>query len=84
MSQDERDDEEARRAKAQSLRERIARLRSPGESRAGGEADDDSETQSPPGEVTNEHAPADAPKHESPRDFIHRRMRELDEEKKEE
>lgn len=83
MSQDERDDEEARRAKAQSLRERIARLRSPGE-RAGGEADDDSETQSSPGEATNERAPADAPKHESPRDFIHRRMRELDEEKKEE
>lgn len=72
MSQDERDDEEARRARAASLRERIARLKSPNE--GGGEAGDDSETHS---------THADTPKHESPRDFIHRRMRELEEDERE-
>jgi hypothetical protein len=83
MSQDERDDEEARRAKAASLRERIARLKSPTEG-GGGEAGDDSETQPPPGETPPEGSRAEAPKGESPRDFIHRRMREMDEDKQEE
>jgi hypothetical protein len=81
MSQDERDDEEARRARAASLRERIARLKSPNE--GGGEAGDDSETNSTHAETPNEDAHADSPKHESPRDFIHRRMRELEEDERE-
>ena len=80
MSQDERDDEETRRAKAASLRERIARLKSPNE--GGGETGDDSATHSTHGEAPNEGARPDSPQHESPRDFIHRRMRELEEEEK--
>jgi hypothetical protein len=81
MSQDERDDEEARRARAARLRERIARLKSPDEGQAGGEAGDDSATQSPRGGTPAEESPAESPKSESPRDFIHRRMRELDKDK---
>ncbi len=81
MSQDERDDEEARRARAAGLRERIARLKSPNE--GGGEAGDDSGTHSTHAEAPNEGARADSSEHESPRDFIHRRMRELEEDERE-
>jgi hypothetical protein len=62
------DDEAARKARAESLRQRIASLKS--DQTASEEvSEDDSETDSN-GE--------EAPLGESPREFIHRKMRELD------
>jgi hypothetical protein len=77
MSNDEKNDEEARKAKAASLRSYIDRLKSPG---AAATSDDDSETQSQPANTPNEEPRAPSSKSESPRDFIHRRMHELDKE----
>jgi hypothetical protein len=80
MSQDETDEEEAKRSKAASLRARIAQLAPSNPVEA-----DDSETQSQATETHAEEPRTPAPKHQNPRDFIHHRMQELDEaEKKEE
>jgi hypothetical protein len=57
------DDEAARKARAERLREEIDKLVSP-------EGKPEEETGQP-----------EAPPAESPRDFIHRRMRELDQKK---
>ena len=65
MGKDAKDNQRARNARADSLRERISELVSGG-SKAAAET-------SPA-----EEAPAPAPAHESPRRFIERRMRELD------
>ena len=59
----ERDDQAARRAKAESLRERIAQITNPDSSR---------------GEKLRQDLPARSPSKESPREFVERRMRELD------
>jgi len=63
------DDEATRKARAESLRRRLRQVRS---------AEADTET-----EASKKNEPkAEAPKDESPREFIHRRMRELDLDKK--
>jgi hypothetical protein len=71
------DDEAARNARAESLRQQISSL-SPGQTKAVGESEDDSETDSC-GSVSEKQA-ADKEAHpgESPREFVQRRMRELD------
>jgi hypothetical protein len=79
MSHDETDEEEARRAKAASLRARIAQLKPSGTGKA-----DDSDTQSPSNETSAAEPRTPAPKHQNPRDFIHDRMHELDAEEKDE
>jgi hypothetical protein len=65
-------DEAARKARAQRLREQLSRLKS-------------AETPPPPDDqkkgVGQQPEPA-APRRESPREFIHRRMQELDAPKK--
>jgi hypothetical protein len=70
MSQD---DEAARKSRAESLRKRIADLKNEQDETAGGEEKpqaEDSQTKNRSGG--------------SPRDFIHKRMRELDEEEEKE
>lgn len=62
----EKDDQAARRARAASLRERIARITNPDSSR---------------GEKLRQDSPADTPSKESAREFVERRMRELDKKK---
>jgi hypothetical protein len=64
MKKDATDDETARKARSENLRERIEQLQR-GPSTAKQEQD----------------APGAAPKHESPREFIERRMRELEKKK---
>jgi hypothetical protein len=81
MSQDEPDDEEARRAKAARLRERIAHLKS--SSTEAAHESDEHETEVEREETPAEESREQSHEHESPREFIHRRMRELDEDKKE-
>ena len=71
------DDEAARRARASALRQRIASLKS-GETKPE-HSEDQSKTQGPgsnekPGVETT-------PLGESPREFVHRKMRELDRDK---
>jgi hypothetical protein len=62
------DDEQARKARAEKLRKEIARLRNPkADDRKKSEKEDDADTGSSA--------------HESPREFVHRRMRELNKEK---
>ena len=73
-----KDDEAARRARANALRQRIAALKSDQTSPKDSEDDSesrDSVTGQKPGEKT-------APVDESPREFVHRRMRELDRDKR--
>lgn len=68
------DDEAARKARAASLRERIASLKS-GKTNPVEAAENDSESVSAgPDEAMDEEAPSG----ESPREFVHRRMKELD------
>jgi hypothetical protein len=72
------DDEAARRARANALRQRIAALK-PGQTRPE-DSEDESKTQGPgsnekPGDETT-------PLGESPREFVNRRMRELDRDKR--
>lgn len=68
------DDEAARRAKAEALRQRIARLKS-GQKQSESAADD-----SEAANTGSEHKRDDeaAPLGESPREFVQRKMRELD------
>lgn len=68
-----RDDKAARKARAESLRERITQLKSGGFSK-----DSEPKDKNRP----NEELPAGIPRHESPRQFIERRMRELDKQRK--
>lgn len=81
MSQDERDDEESRKARAASLRARISQLKS--SSTEAARESDDSEAKPSPAETPNEESRSQPHEHESPREFIHRRMHELDKDKKE-
>jgi hypothetical protein len=62
------DDEAGRKAKAESLRQRIASLK-PNQTASDEVSEDDSETDS---------SGKEAPLGESPREFINRKMRELD------
>ncbi|HEV7799371.1 MAG TPA: hypothetical protein VGO73_14530 [Pyrinomonadaceae bacterium] len=68
------DDEAARLAKANAVRERIAALKS-GQAKPE-DSENDSKTSSP----LNDPKPANdtTPVNERPREFVHRRMRELD------
>lgn len=83
MSQDENDDEEARKSRAARLRAHISSL-TPRGAGAAREAEESAEPGNEPDLQTNEDAPGDASRPVSPREFIHRRMHELDEEKKKE
>jgi hypothetical protein len=68
------DDEAARRARAAALRQRIAGLK-PGRTNPTQASENESESdQTDPGETVDQEALPG----ESPREFIHRRMRELD------
>jgi hypothetical protein len=69
------DDEEARKARAASLREKIASLK-PDQTKAVEGSEDDSETDN--SGIDEQAAEEEAPSGESPREFVHRRMRELD------
>jgi len=66
------DDEAARKARADSLRQRIASLK-PNQVKPDDASDNDSET-----DALNENGPDEAPLGESPREFVQRKMRELD------
>ena len=68
------DDEAARKARAESLRRQIANLKS-GRTNPVEASENDSESESNGPEKTVD---KDAPSGESPREFVHRRMRELD------
>jgi hypothetical protein len=68
------DDEAARKARADSLRQRIASLK-PNQVKPDEASDNDSETDS---SGLNENGPDEAPLGESPREFVQRKMRELD------
>ena len=63
----DKDDTAARKARAERLRQQISNLTNKSDSAAGGDEKDPSQ-ESPPAK-------------ESPRDFIHRRMEELDRKK---
>ena len=71
------DDEAARRAKAEALRQRIAKLK-PGQKRPE-VPEEDSEAANADGEHKRDGE--SAPLGESPREFVHRRRRELDHKK---
>jgi hypothetical protein len=71
------DDEEARKARAASLREKIASLKS-NQTNAAERSEDDSETDNSGPDSDEQAAEEEAPSGESPREFVHRRMRELD------
>jgi hypothetical protein len=62
------DDEAARKSKAEHLREQISKYKKKDDAGEGEESSDEPESKSPAGK--------------SPREFIHERMRELDEEDK--
>ena len=72
----EKDDEAARKARAESLMQEIARRSSP-PSETGPKESEAEDKQTSKEKDVEESPPA-----ESPRDFIHRRMHELDHEKK--
>jgi hypothetical protein len=71
------DNEEARKARAASLREKIASLK-PDQTKAVEGSEDDSETDNSGPDINEQAAEEEAPSGESPREFVHRRMRELD------
>lgn len=71
------DDEAARKARAESLRQQIASLR-PGQTKAVEESEDDSEADSNSSGSEKQAADKEALAGESPREFVQRRMRELD------
>ncbi|HYR90040.1 MAG TPA: hypothetical protein VE422_38570 [Terriglobia bacterium] len=66
-------DEQARKARAESLRKQINRIIRP-DADAGEESQDQ-------GNPSKPDEKAETPRAESPRDFVHRRMRELDKKK---
>lgn len=69
------DDEAARKARADSLRQRIASLK-PNQVKPDEASDNDSETDN---SGLDKHGPdQEAPLGESPREFVQRKMRELD------
>jgi hypothetical protein len=71
------DDEAARKARAESLRQQIARLK-PNQTKAVEESEDDSEPDSSDPGSEKQAADKEAPSGESPREFVQRKMRELD------
>jgi hypothetical protein len=76
MKRDAKDDKAARKARADSLRERIGQLMRGG--RLGGsQCEDETEPSK-----ENRQGPAQTPRHENPREFIERKMRELERKKR--
>ena len=71
------DDEAARKARAESLRQQIASLK-PNQTNAVEESEDDSEPDGSDSRSEKQAADKETPSDESPREFVHRRMRELD------
>lgn len=71
------DDEAARKARAEALRQQIASLK-PNQTKAVEESEDDSEPDSSDHGSEKQAADKEAPSGESPREFVQRKMRELD------
>jgi len=71
------DDEAARKARAASLRQQIASLK-PNQTKAVEPSEDDSEADSSGPDKNEQAEEEEAPLGESPREFVRRRMRELD------
>jgi hypothetical protein len=76
MKRDAKDDKAARKSRADSLRERIGQLVR-GDRLGGSECEDESEPSK-----ENREGSAHTPRRESPREFIERRMRELERKKR--
>ena len=71
-----KDEEQARKARAEKLRKQIARITDQPDTTGEGQAEKPSQDSSTEDESKN-HPPS-----ESPRDFVHRRMRELEKKNK--
>lgn len=71
------DDEEARKARAASLRQQIARL-NPNQAKPLEGSADGAETAGSETDEVAQVVDEETPSGESPREFIHRRMRDLD------
>jgi len=73
----DKDDQAARKARAEKLRKQISRITGKPDSAQGRDEPESAQDVTP-----EESAPGTHPASESPRDFIQRRMRELQEKKK--
>ena len=71
------DDEAARKARADSLRQQMASLKL-NQTKPAQPAEEDSETDSGVSDLKKNATNKETPAKESPREFVHRRMRELE------